>query len=207
MEIRKVSMKQELTEIVPGFPYLTYEQMNILFNYQRLWTQLATWMRSFIFSTFEESENLPAVTTRLFEKLLLDFYNAFRIFYGVDLSQQFLNALTKFLSNAWQLVNAYKNDDTSLINSSTIQWYQSADELARFLAQVNFYWNEGQWRNLFYQYIRLKIQEIIAIRGGNYEQEIEIYDRIEDLTTIMGSYMARGIIARNIFAPQNGIQE
>jgi len=76
--------------------------------------------------------------------------------------------------------------------------YQSADSLARFFAQINIYWDEGQWKNLLYQYVRMKIEEIVAIASNDFQKEVEVYDRVEDLTAIMGNYMARGIIASNL---------
>lgn len=53
-----------------------------------------------------------------------------------------------------------------------------------------------EWRNLLYQYIQLKLQMIIAMISRDYRREIQIYDRVFDLTTTMGSYMARGLIAQ-----------
>lgn len=192
-----MKVKQELTDIT-GKPYITYEQMNILINFQKLWSQLALWMRTFVSHTLENSSDLSYVTTRLFEKVPLNFYNSFIIFYGVDTSRQFLTILTRFLSNVWKIANGYSNKDSASIDSSTVTWYQSADELASFLESVNVYWDEAIWRSLLYQYIQLYIQQIIARVGGDFEHAHEINDTVEELTYMIGSYMAKGIIANNL---------
>jgi len=191
-----MSMNENTITVTPGT--ITYEQMNIFINYQKLWSQLAMWMRDFIYSNFEDSGNLQIITTQLFDKLPLTFYNAFKIFYGTEISRQFLSAFLRFLDSAIQLVHAYKNNDTSAIDSSTSQWYENADALATFFATINIYWSKDQWRNLLYQYIKLIIQEINAIKNGEYENEINIYNNINNLTDLMGSYMARGIISKNV---------
>lgn len=199
-----MSTNENLLTVIPGAQYLTYEQMNVIITYQKLWSQLAVWMRNFIYGNLEDSDSLPAVANELFQTLPLNFYYAFRIFYGPEISQVFLNNLTKFLANAWELVNAYKSNDASAIDTSTMQWYQSVDDLASFLASVNIYWSNDQWKNLLYQYIRSVIQEIIAVKGKHYDEEIKIYNNVEDLTDLMGSYMARGIISKNIGASVQG---
>lgn len=193
-----MSMNESIITVIPGVEYLTYEQMNILISFQKLWSQLAIWMRNYIFGNFENSDNLQAVMTRLFQSLPYEFYDSLRIFYGAEISQIFLNNISNFLTSAYQLINAYKMSDTSAIDASAAKWYQSADDLATFLATINIYWSKDQWSNLLYQYIQYIIAEVIAIKGGDYENEISIFSDIDDLTDLMGSYMARGIIARNI---------
>lgn len=192
-----MAMKEEILTVIPGLEYLTYEQMNILINYQKLWSQLALWMREYAYSSLEESANLQTVITQLFDKLPLGFYNALKLFYGPEISQQFFDMFSRFLLSAARLVDAYKINDASRINTSAINWYQVADELATFLSTINVYWSKEQWLYLLYQYIRLVINEIIAIKNGEFEKEVNLFSNIGDLTDIMGSYMARGILARN----------
>lgn len=184
---------------MPGDRY-TFEQMNMLIRNQRLWAQFALWMRNFALGTLDDSRNLTAVTNRLFENLPLDFFNVFRVFYGDEIAQQFLNIFSKFISSTWPLLQAFKNNDQAALDSSTTQWYQTADDLATFLARNNIYWNEDQWKSLLYQYIRAYIQGLIAYQNGKYGQEITIYDNIENISSRMAGYMARGIIARNLAA-------
>lgn len=192
-----LNKNQDLITITPGTEnVITYEQMNTINTFQKMWLQLAMWTRDFIHSTIFETPNQIEVTERLY-RIPSDFYNAFRLFYGPEVSQEFMNLFSSFIISSWGLIRGMKSGDSQLIDSSTTEWYRNADQLATFLSQINIYWDENQWRYLLYQYIQLKIQEIIAITGGNYEQEIAIYDRIEDMTSIMGHYMARGIIARS----------
>lgn len=193
-----VNANQETGNILPEINYLlTYEQMNTLITFEKLWTELSMWLRSLIVSITGNLGNKEAVTNQLFS-IPSDFYNVFRVFYGPVISQKFLNLLSNFVTNIWMLIEALNNDDKEGVDSSTVQLYQNADELAKFLSQINVYWDESQWKYLLYQFIRLLIDEVVATLAGNYEQEIIIFNRLDDITDIMGSYMARGIIARSI---------
>lgn len=143
-------------------------------------------------STAGNLENKPAVVEQLFS-IPTEFYNTFRIFYGPVISQQFLNLLTNFITNEWRLIEALNSGDQQKADESTVSLYQSADELAALLAKLNVYWDEDQWKSLLYQYIRLLIDEMIAMLAGDHEREIQIYKHMDSVTDLLGNYMARGI--------------
>lgn len=201
--VDKSQINQTLLTILPETNYyVTYELMNTIIAYQRVWSEFSTWMRNFMYSTVNNSPDLSAVTNRLYSTQT-DFYNLFRVFYGPEVSQYFINLILSFITSATSVINGVKNNDQAAVNSSTVQWYQNADTLASFLAQINPFWDANQWKNLLYQYISMSNQAITSTAGGNFEQEIAINNRIQDLTYILGSYMARGIIARNVtIAPE-----
>lgn len=194
-----VSVNQEMDSILPEFGYtVTNEQMNTLIMFQKMWSYLSTWLRSLLISTVENLENKEAVTHQLYS-IPSKFYDIFRVFYGPAIAQQFLNLLTNFLTSAMNLIEALKTGENELVDSSTVRMYQIADELARFLSQINVYWEEEQWRNLLQQFISLFINETVEMLAGNYDREIAIFNKLDDITDIMGSYMARGIIAGSTF--------
>lgn len=199
--VDKSQINQTLLTILPETNYyVTYELMNTIINYQRAWSEFSTWMRNFMYSTVNNSPDLAAVTNRLYSTQT-DFYNLFRVFYGPEVSQYFVNLILSFITSATNVITGVTNHDQEAVNASTVQWYQNADTLAAFLAQINPFWDERQWKNLFYQYIAMSNQAIISTVGSNFEQEIAINNRLQDLTYILGSYMARGIIARNATIP------
>ena len=174
----------------------TYEQVNTLITFQKLWTKLSMWLRSLLISTAEDLDNKEAVTYELY-RIPTEFYNIFKVFYGPLISQQFLKLLSTFVTSARQLIEAMKGGDSEAVNSAAAQMYQTADQLAEFLSRINIYWDEDQWKYLLNQFVKLFIDETVAMLSGNYEQEIIIFNRLDDITDIMGSYMARGIIARS----------
>ncbi|WP_206459018.1 hypothetical protein [Anaerovorax sp. IOR16] len=182
--------------------YLTYDQVNIIIAFQKLWLDLASWMRTYIKAAIYDTRNLQSVKNYLLY-LPTEFYNTFNIFYGTVAAQRLMNIMTEFITSAMKVVEAIKFGDSVLTDSRIIEWYGVADKLSSFLARTNVYWDENQWKYLLYQYIKLKINEINAITNDNYEEEILNYNSIEDIIFLIASYMARGIISSNLQVKNN----
>lgn len=81
------------------------------------------------------------------------------------------------------------------MNAYTAQLYQTVDRLAKFLAQINLYYEEDQWRNLLFQAVNLAISETTSILSNDFQKEIEVSSSMADLSIMFGNYMARGIIS------------
>ena len=185
---------------LPETRYITFEQMNIITNSNKLWMEFAFWVRALIESVIRDPERESVIANKLFEDVIKEFYILFEFYYGTQLAQQFMNLLTNFTTGIWRLVEALKNNNTEQVNEYTMQLYQTADDLARFLAQINLYYDESQWRNLFYQSIRLVIDEATSLLSNDFEREVEVSGSMADLVTLMGNYMARGIISGSMYS-------
>lgn len=193
-----IDVKAELGPAGPRtLPSITFEQLNTINTFQRLWTYIAVWMRSFIQATMFGSPNLKEVSDKLYS-LPLNFYDIFSSYYGTQYARQFVNLLSNFIMSGMRLVEGMKNNDQALVNTSTAQWYQNADQLAQFFMTLNIFWDYNQWRYLLYQYIRAKIDELIAITSKDYRREIDMFETIEDITFVIGNYMARGLIFKTL---------
>lgn len=70
-----------------------------------------------------------------------------------------------------------------------------ADKVAAYLARINIYWDEEQWKYLLYKFIKLRIDLINSIINNQWDVGFELQDRIDDIIIVMANYMARGIIA------------
>jgi hypothetical protein len=195
--------KQELKPVKPTTqPLLTYEQLNIITAFERLWTSIATWTKTFIESTVFNLPDLQANSNKLYS-LPMDFYSIFASYYGTDNSKKFVDLLTGLIMSCMRTTEGMKAGNQDQVNTSTVGWYQACDRLSSFLSSLNVYWDEDQWNNLLYHYTRMKIDEIIATMSGDYMRVIDLYKAMEDLTFLMGSYMARGIIAMSQYQYNN----
>jgi hypothetical protein len=187
--------KKDVTP-VPGVENLTYEDVNILMNFQKLWTDLVFWLRNFFRSYLENQPDLASVTTELFQQLPMEFYNEFKKYMGPEDAAKFYDINTRLITLNWQMINAYKDNNQAAINESVTQWYKTADEFAQFLNSVNKYWDAKQIQSMLYGYIELKIKEIIAFLSGDYETETKIFNDLEKKSIDFATYLAMGIIQK-----------
>jgi len=192
-ELIQLIYKRELSNET----YLTQEQMNIIINSQRLWLQLAFTIRSLMITVMRDPERTPVVANQLYSVITNNFYNYFRFFYGPEIAQQFVNLISNYITHFWRLFEALHTNNSEAINSNTSELYRSVDQIASFLASINVYWSEEQWRSFLYQFTRTKIEQALALATKDFDREYQLYRSIEDYAVLMGDYMARGIISRS----------
>lgn len=187
-------MTCKLQENVPKEKYLTYDQMNIIIASQKLWIKFSNWFRVYIRAKIYETQNLQAVTNYL-DNIPSTFYPMFSTFLGPEVAQNLVNLLSEFIQSSMGVVEAMKYGDNELTSSRIINVYQIADKLASYLARINIYWAENQWKYLLYQFIKLRVDLINAIINNQLDVGFELEDRLDDIVILMSNYMARGIIA------------
>ncbi|NLG93153.1 MAG: acetylglutamate kinase [Clostridiales bacterium] len=160
--------------------------------FRKLWQEHIQWTRSFIISTAADLGDLQYVTKRLLRNPT-DFYNALRPYYGEEKARRFEKLLTDHLLIASRLVNAAKAGDTETADEERRKWYANADQIARFLASINPYWSENQWKIMLREHLKLTEDEATNRLMGQYAKDIALYDIIEDQALMMADYMAKGI--------------
>ena len=173
--------------------YITYGQMNLINDFRALWAELVIWMRSYMVSTITGFSNINAIRNRV-NRIPWDMRQKLQPFLGVELAEQFQSLLSMYLNHAQILVDAQKNMDQEAMNNTVSALYRDADSMADFLASINPYWSKSQWQNLFYQLTEMGITEIVDIFSGNYDEEIDLRDRMLKLGLVLGDYMAGGVM-------------
>ncbi len=178
---------------IPGIE-LTYEDANILLNLQRLYLGYVQWVRNYLLSVLENVPGQSATGSRFLFQMSREIYNELIKYMSEEKVQQYLDIIYRFEVGNWSLATAYKNNDKTAIDISIQQWFQVADEYAKFLYENFNTLDEMQWRNLLYEYLDTKIKEVNAFTSGNYDLEIKLYDQIEDIAVEFANNMAMGII-------------
>lgn len=160
--------------------------------FRKLWQEHVLWTRSLIISTAADLGDLQYVTKRLLRNPT-DFYTALKPFYGEEKARRFERLLTDHLVTASKLVNAAKAGDTEAADEERKKWYANADEIAKFLASINPYWSENEWKLMLHEHLKLTEDEATYRLHGQYAKDIALYDIIEDQALMMADYMAKGI--------------
>jgi hypothetical protein len=172
-------------------------QLNFIFSLRFLFVQLAIWTRAYICSVgcgSSQSKLTAALSNKLYS-LPVDFYNIFKLVFGENNSQNIINLLSTHIITLETVINAQKNGDSQAVNDGTKTLYENANEISQYLAQLNPFWKYNQWINYWYNYIQLTLQESTTLFTGDYDTNINIFDRIILAASEMGDYMADGIIS------------
>lgn len=180
-------------EPIPGIN-LTYEDADILLTWQKLWIDYVQWMRNHLLSVLENLPGQNATETELYLNQPAAIHDELRKYFDDEMAHQYLNVVSKFTAGNWNLTNAYKYKDKTAIDIAISQWYQTADELATFYAKYFQNIDISHWKQLVYEYLNLKIQQINALANGNYDLEVDLYNQIEDRAIEIGNHIATSII-------------
>ena len=171
----------------------TRQQIYLLNQLRLLWSQHVYWTRFFIISTASDLPDLPVVTGRLLQNPK-DFAGLLATFYGTCSARELQNLLTEHLKIGVDLVTASKNKEKDKAAQLKRQWYENAQEIACFLAEINPCWDKCKWETMLKSLLDMTEKEASLRLSGNYAADTEIFGDIESEAMIMADYMFYGII-------------
>lgn len=180
---------------------ITYSEMNLIFNARNLWRELATWTRSLLISKAMGIGNEEEVFTRLYE-IPREYASMLNLIFGNKISEDYMNLLSSQIVLINDLITAQMAGDAEKFNNNAMLLYDNADKRAAFLASINPFWDENQWRTLIYAYIYDTLEEITTFISGNYAENINIYDRLLEHASSTSDYFSEGLFDYITFNPE-----
>ncbi|MEQ8153628.1 MAG: LysM domain-containing protein [Clostridiaceae bacterium] len=176
-------------------PVISKKEADLKDYLRMLWEQHVAWTRLVILSMVFDLPDVDLVTNRLLRNPK-DFQAALRPFYGDMIAFKFAALFTSHLAIAGELVKAAKAGNNQAATDAEKRWYANADEIAFFLAQINPYWSQGDWRTMLHEHLRMTKQEAVDMLTKNYAAGISQYDAIEKQALKMAGVMAEGIASQ-----------
>lgn len=173
-------------------PNYVNAQMNFIFRARMLWRDLASWLRSYKVSLYGGVGNTEDLSQRLY-RIPIEYGSILRVFFGDQVTEKFINLLSQYIILLQSLFIAQINNDVDIINNLTQQIYQNVNNMAALLASINPYWTQGGWSTLLELFTNMQIQEATTFLTKDYSKNIDIFDRIISLTTIIGDYFSEGL--------------
>ncbi len=158
-----------------------------------LWEQHVFWTKLIIISMVQGLPDVSLVTNRLLRNPI-DFQMALETLYGRRIAGMFAALLTDHLVIAAELVDAAIKGDTARAADAETRWYENADAIAAFLAQINPHWFEEEWRVMLHEHLALTKSEAVDEITGTFAASIAIFDQIEAQALEMADLMVRGIV-------------
>lgn len=168
-------------------------QLNLIFQSRIIWRDLATWLRAYIASKDGGLGDVEAIWEKINE-LLLKSSSIFSLAFGEQVAEQYLSLLINYINTLDSLIDAQVNEDTNAESEYTKQLYKNSDEMAAFLADLNPFWIEDKWKNLFYQFNQRTIEQSATFLNKDFKRNVDIFDSILNLTSVIGDYFSRGIL-------------
>lgn len=165
-----------------------------LSNYIRmLWEQHVTWTRLTILSLVFDLPDVDLVTNRLLRNPK-DFEALLKPLYGDMTASRFADLFTEHIVIAAELVKAAKAGDNRAAADAEKRWYANSDEIAAFLASINPYWSQENWRTMLYNHLAITKDEAVDMLTGKYGEGITTFDQIENQALEMADMMTTGIV-------------
>lgn len=158
-----------------------------------LWEQHIYWTRLTVNSIVDGLGDVKPTTERLLRNPS-DFANVLAPVYGNVIATQFEKLLTEHLTIAAELVTDLKSGDMNAAEDAQKRWYRNADDIAAFLASINPYWSQEEWRMMLYEHLRLLSEEVTTRIAKDYEKNVATNNVIEPQALQMADVMTSGIV-------------
>lgn len=168
-------------------------QMNLVFESRLIWRDFATWIEVYLISVFAGFGNQDSVEEKL-RTVIIKFSNILSTVFGGEVADQYVSLISNYISTFKSLVASQVSGDTEALKEYTGQLYTNTNEIASFLAGINPFWTERDWNALFDKFNQMIIDESLAFLDNEYTKNIESFDKILNLTSIMGNYYSKGLL-------------
>jgi hypothetical protein len=174
-------------------PKITVAELSNLVH--RLWDEHVLWTRLTIISIANNLLDTELVIGRLLNNAT-QFGILFASFFSPDIARQFAFLMREHLVIAIDLVRAAKRGDTAEVARLEKEWYKNADEIAKFLANINPHWSEEEIKRMMHEHLALTENEAVAILNNKWEESIDLFSKIEHQAYMMANTYIEGLIAQ-----------
>ncbi|WP_404802049.1 glycosyltransferase [Bacillus tianshenii] len=160
---------------------------------RKLWIDHTIWTRNYIVSALADLDDKDKVLERLL-KNQEDIGKAIQPFYGKDAGDKLTLLLKNHILIAGKIVDAAKKGDQAAVNKHNKEWYQNADDIAKFLSQANPNWKEQDLKDLLYMHLALVTDDVVARIKKDWDAEIIAFDKGEEHIIVLADALSDGIV-------------
>lgn len=161
---------------------------------RKLWEEHVTWTRLYIVSAAADLPDKGATAQRLLQNQV-DIGNAVKPFYGNAAGDQLTALLKDHILLAAALIADVKSGNTAQAKIDQQKWYANADDIAIFLNHANpKNWPLTSMKEEMKMHLDQTLQEAADRLKGNYAQDIQDYDVVENHILGMADVLSSGII-------------
>lgn len=184
-------------------PIIPIEYLNLLKSSRYLMAQLPYLTRAYFTSVLSGYGNADAIVNRL-ESLPKRFKDRLEFIFGTPLTEEFFNILSQHVMYVQGFIAALKTGDMNAANDYAQLIYKNSDDISSQYAEMNPFWDVTQWKALGHIYTDYLIEDAIALYTGDFENELDIFERMLMAGLAMGDYFAEGLYQYIIATRQAG---
>lgn len=181
---------------------ITPSQMNLIYNTRLYLKRLLIWTRAYIIGSYTGTGTAEDLFGRLYIETE-DFGDLIHAFFGLGDSNEYTQLLNQFTFRLRDLISAQLAGDIEAVNKNVNLLYQNNRDRAAFLASINPYFDEIEWKNMLDTYLQYIIEEANLFASGDYSTELEIFNRLIPLADKMGDYYAQSLYYYIVSCSQN----
>ena len=174
-----------------GVKMLSYDQANLINGFRILMSKLAYLTRFYIVESITGIGD-KELTYQEFLKLPEEGDQLVKATTGLDFD--FTPVTLRYINGLKNLIDGMVSGDQAKSDESIQQLYQVSDQNAHYLAQLSPYWDEATWQGIFYRYNSDLVAEVLAIKNGDYNKALDIFQVMMQEAMIRGDYYAEGFI-------------
>lgn len=160
---------------------------------RRVWMQHVYWVRMLLISIAAGLADETAVTARTLQNAQ-DMERIFARYYPPEMAAEFAALIKDHLVIGQELITALKDKNDELATRLNNQWHDNADRIAELLGRMNPNFNTEQLRNMMYRHLALTGQETNARLAGQFAEDIQAFDMVENQAMEMADYLIQGIM-------------
>lgn len=168
---------------------ITYSQMSMISNARIFWRRLTTWIRVYIIRRYIGIGTEEEAFSRVYFETT-GIGNFLQVIYELESSNDISRHLSQITISLRDLITAQLQGNLEAMNQSVNRLFQSAENFASYLASINPYISETEWKSMMNTYIRYTIGEANSFITGNYRNDIELFRLLTELTDRMGESFA-----------------
>ena len=175
-------------------------QMDTINQAGMIYRNLAAWMRAYMISTIQELSDQTQIRQRL-SQIPVEFGNFMRLYFGDEIANTYTTLFSDYIASVEMLIDAQKRDDDNAVTGYMEQIHHNLHQTAAMLSQINPFWQESEWRALFFRYLLLTIDETNALLAGDDTKGTGIYETLLSVAMKMADYFSNGM--QQYIAAQN----
>lgn len=170
-------------------------QAELFGDMRSVWSKHVWWTREVIIAIANKLKSTDASVAKLL-KNPIEMGDLFSHYYSDRTVRRIEDLFTTHLKMGGDIAIFARDGNMAQVETLTRQWYENADEIARFFASINPHYSEQEVRKMMYEHLRLTLLEVSSYLQGQYEQSIQTFDNIQGEAQEMADYFTKGLIAQ-----------